>query len=467
MSSFLEQYPNAKITTSLISQGAIAAQLEEIKKDCEDFQVGSYYKSVVTDQDSGTKLTVWINADNYNIACIVQEKSGVKTTVSTGETTTSVSATTTAAVLTCPSVPATLTLKYKQPQTISISGISHTFEMTGIQSGGGAAYLKIDGTEEFYLKGSTYKRESPPLTTHLKDMIYISQTDDTQNKIIIEISDTRCTATTTTAAPTTTTTIAPTTGQTTTIPGITIPPTTTTTPKLESYVDGVINTQYKIENMGTDGSNLLILASTSQTPRVKVRVLDTSGNLKRSFDAPDDVRAITFNSSAIILAGDDFNHGRLKAMDPLTGVISPSFSPYLGIVSGLGFDGSNVWYSYSATGPFCSNCNVTMTANITKLDKNTYAKIGQVNLSLMNVPGYQATLVYGFAWHNGNFFLTAQGMKKLYQFDSAFNFIKETELNTSGADITGIAFIGNYLYVAERISSGGSRAGKIYKFNAP
>ena len=79
---FLSQYPNAKITTSLIAQGTIVTQIEEIKKDCEDFQVGSYYKSVLTDSDSGTKLTVWMNAENYQVACIVQEKSGVNTPVS-------------------------------------------------------------------------------------------------------------------------------------------------------------------------------------------------------------------------------------------------------------------------------------------------------------------------------------------------------------------------------------------------
>ncbi len=94
VSAFLEQYPDASISTIIVAQGTVVAQIEEIKKDCEDFQVGSYYKSVLADADSGTKLTVWMNSENYQVACIVQEKSGVKTPLSVtplaGETTTSV-----------------------------------------------------------------------------------------------------------------------------------------------------------------------------------------------------------------------------------------------------------------------------------------------------------------------------------------------------------------------------------------
>ncbi len=110
MDSFLQQYPNAQITTSPISEGTILAQLEEIRKTCEDFQQGSYYKTVLYDEASKTKLTIWLNAKDYQLACATKEVGGVQvTTTSTAE------ATTTTAQITTTSTQATTTTT--QPAT--------------------------------------------------------------------------------------------------------------------------------------------------------------------------------------------------------------------------------------------------------------------------------------------------------------------------------------------------------------
>ncbi len=95
VSSFLEQYPNAKVTTILVAQGTVQAQIEKIKEDCgPDFPLASYYKTTLDDKESSTMLVVWMDSKNYQMPCAVKESAGVKKEVNANET---IEVTTTAA----------------------------------------------------------------------------------------------------------------------------------------------------------------------------------------------------------------------------------------------------------------------------------------------------------------------------------------------------------------------------------
>src|SRR3989338_1931836 len=103
VSSFLEQYPNAKVTTILVAQGTVQAQIEKIKEDCgPDFPLASYYKTTLDDKESGIMLVVWMDSKNYQITCAVKETAGVKEEVDANETieVTTTSPTTTTAQIT-------------------------------------------------------------------------------------------------------------------------------------------------------------------------------------------------------------------------------------------------------------------------------------------------------------------------------------------------------------------------------
>ncbi len=82
VNSFLEQYPNAKISTSLIEKEVIIAQLVDITKDCQNFPVSVYYKTVVEDVSKQTKIILWIDEKSLKVVCAVYEKNGEKAQVS-------------------------------------------------------------------------------------------------------------------------------------------------------------------------------------------------------------------------------------------------------------------------------------------------------------------------------------------------------------------------------------------------
>ena len=87
VSSFLEQYPNAKVTTILVAQGTVQAQIEKIKEDCgPDFPLASYYKTTLDDKENGIMLVIWMDSKNYQITCAVKESAGVKKEVNANET---------------------------------------------------------------------------------------------------------------------------------------------------------------------------------------------------------------------------------------------------------------------------------------------------------------------------------------------------------------------------------------------
>src|SRR3989338_7673638 len=65
--AFTDQYPNAKINTVLVDQKTTVAQLIDISKESGVIPFSDYYKSVIDDVESNTKLTVWMDAKTYKI----------------------------------------------------------------------------------------------------------------------------------------------------------------------------------------------------------------------------------------------------------------------------------------------------------------------------------------------------------------------------------------------------------------
>src|SRR3989338_3371240 len=128
--NFLSQYPNAKIATSLIVQGAVVSQIEEIKKECENFQVGSYYKTTINDESSDTKLKVWMDAKNYQVVCAVKESAGVKQNIPQGTTTSETTASSTTTSTTTSSSTTSSTTTTLPPTTTSSSSTTTTSSTT-------------------------------------------------------------------------------------------------------------------------------------------------------------------------------------------------------------------------------------------------------------------------------------------------------------------------------------------------
>jgi len=79
------------------------------------------------------------------------------------------------------------TLGYKTPISISVGGVNHTIEMTGVTSST-VVYLKVDsGSEESFTKGTIYNKGSPAFTIYVKDVKQASTTDQTQNTVILQL----------------------------------------------------------------------------------------------------------------------------------------------------------------------------------------------------------------------------------------------------------------------------------------
>src|SRR3989344_6086729 len=87
--AFTDQYPDAKINTVFVDQKTVVAQLLDISKECGVIPFSDYYKSVIDDSDSNTKLTVWMDAKTYKIVCAVKDRIGIKTIIAAAPTTTS------------------------------------------------------------------------------------------------------------------------------------------------------------------------------------------------------------------------------------------------------------------------------------------------------------------------------------------------------------------------------------------
>lgn len=207
---------------------------------------------------------------------------------------------------------------------------------------------------------------------------------------------------------------------------------------------------YDMLNIGSDGTNLLILDNDSPD---RVKVVDTSGILISSFNTPSNFNSgVTFNGSKIIFAnGTSASSKYLREMDPVSGSTSGYLGPNLGSVMGLGFDGANILVSYYANGS-----NGILTSDITLIDAVTYTNVGTLSVTVNTGTGISATPTYGVAWHSDNLFIALQGVDKVYQFDSMLNLIEEIPILTEWP--RGIAFIDDDLFVADR------GAQKIYRY---
>jgi len=65
--TFLEDYPNAKIIATLITNASIASECENPQLPTKD-----YWKVTITDNVSNLTVTTWIDADTRNVVCLVK-----------------------------------------------------------------------------------------------------------------------------------------------------------------------------------------------------------------------------------------------------------------------------------------------------------------------------------------------------------------------------------------------------------
>ena len=123
--NFISDYPNAEIITILVSKENVSSSLESIQKDCgSDFSADKYYKAVLDDKDSGSKLSVWINERNLKVACVVKENGSKQTSSTTIQTTTSISSSTSTSISTTTSSTTTSSTTTTIPPTTTTSGCS-------------------------------------------------------------------------------------------------------------------------------------------------------------------------------------------------------------------------------------------------------------------------------------------------------------------------------------------------------
>ncbi|HLE07174.1 MAG TPA: hypothetical protein VI933_00955 [archaeon] len=213
--NFLSQYPNASISTILVAQGTVAAQIEEIKKECgPDFPLSSYYKTILTDPTSGTTLIVWMDSATYQVVCSLKKTAGgtpettsttttlPATTILAPTTTTSAtiiptptSSTTVSVTTTTSNVTSTTTvcqnkilnLNYQQQVKTNVDGADHTIELADVFSST-RVQIKVDSIGYNFFKGQSYLRGNPPISINTKDVVVTSLTDKTQDIAILEIN---------------------------------------------------------------------------------------------------------------------------------------------------------------------------------------------------------------------------------------------------------------------------------------
>ncbi len=209
-------------------------------------------------------------------------------------------------------------------------------------------------------------------------------------------------------------------------------------------------TGYDILNIGSDGTNLLVLNNASPDT---IEIVDLTGTNLNGFNTPSNFNSgVTFNGSMIVFAnGTSASHKYLREMNPSNGSTSGYLSSDLGSVMGLGFDGSNILVSYYASG-----ANGVLTSVITQIDAITYQVAGTLSVTVDTGTNISATPTYGVAWHNDNLFVAFQAVDKVYQFDSDLDLIEEIPIITEWP--RGITFIGDDLFVADR------GAQKIYRY---
>src|SRR3989338_1103782 len=141
--AFTDQYPNAKINTVLVDQKTTVAQLIDISKECGVIPFSDYYKSVIDDVESNTKLTVWMDAKTYKIVCVVKDRIGIKTIIAAAPTTTS-TVTSSPPLQTTSTIPAATTTVPQTTSTVTItSGATTTSTISSTTSTAGTGLTTV------------------------------------------------------------------------------------------------------------------------------------------------------------------------------------------------------------------------------------------------------------------------------------------------------------------------------------
>ncbi|HLE07559.1 MAG TPA: hypothetical protein VI933_02945 [archaeon] len=163
--AFTDQYPNAKINTVLVDQKTTVAQLIDISKECGVIPFSDYYKSVIDDVESNTKLTVWMDAKTYKIVCVVKDRIGIKTIIAAAPTTTS-TVTSSPPLQTTSTIPAATTTVPQTTSTVTITGATTTTVTT---SSGATTTSTISSTTSTAGTGLTTVTTKPSTTTTIPE----------------------------------------------------------------------------------------------------------------------------------------------------------------------------------------------------------------------------------------------------------------------------------------------------------
>jgi hypothetical protein len=198
-----------------------------------------------------------------------------------------------------------------------------------------------------------------------------------------------------------------------------------------------------ILNLGTDGTNLLVLNNGDLTD--SVAVFTPTGVLVREFPTGSQFcRGITWDgTSYVFMRGVDARSLRYYRMAPgngdITGPVGPDINDF---AQGLSFDGTSILQSHQAFG----DAGV-VTAIIAHLDTDNFSTVTQTMLTADTGDQYDGTPVYGVAKHNGQYFLSYSATAKVFRFDTIGNVIGTID-PVDGSH--GIVFIGEDLFVADR-----------------
>jgi hypothetical protein len=191
-----------------------------------------------------------------------------------------------------------------------------------------------------------------------------------------------------------------------------------------------------ILNIGSDGTNLLVL--NNGYPTDTLRVYSPSGTLLNEFPTGSlFTTGIAWDgTSYIFAAGQEAAYLHFYKM-ATNGAITSAPGPFYGPFCGLGFDGTNILMTGGAGDSITT---------IQELSPTTYNVVGSITVDAGLGPGANST-VYGVATHSGGLFVSYDSIYKAFVFDSGGNVVQQ--ISDSYVD-RGLAFVGNNLYLGDR-----------------
>tara|TARA_R110002111_G_scaffold46192_9_gene83259 strand:+ start:2071 stop:2928 length:858 start_codon:yes stop_codon:yes gene_type:complete len=212
------------------------------------------------------------------------------------------------------------------------------------------------------------------------------------------------------------------------------------------YLDSVISINQDMLNIGTDGTDLIVLALGLPG---RVQTYDTNGNLLHNYAGTSNYYgAVTWDGTGYVLA-----ERREKAYYRMssTGVVSGPYGSIDATPTGLTFDGSSLWVSEYAWG-----VDGILDTTLTRVNPVTFARQGTITVTADTHTDITATPTYGVAWYEGDLFVSFQFVGTVYRFDSDRNLVQEIPLDTDNP--RGITVIDGDLFVEDR------QLGKIYRY---